>query len=204
MNKQTFQYKRYQGNTYLRLVMQNTSTKVLFQNKTEALHYVSIENSQYKFSILDMIHSIARYDPHTYEFILCYPELSACHHWTQTKSPLEYEEQNMKTDAEEIGLHSFDSRFTHFKGLMLSKDPPLLDGDEYLGDNDENPAGHYQYSVGCTRFHQNDKIAGPRFQEQTHLVSVYELLIRVPSIGFTCVQHIRFQFYFSTFLIFLF
>ena len=204
MNHQTFQYRRYQGGTYLRVIMQDISTRVLFENKTEARHYVSREHSEYKFSILDMLQSITRYDPHRYEFILCYPELSACHHWTQTKSPLEYTEQNMKTDAEEIGYQSLDSRFTHFKGLMLSKDEPLLDGEEYLDDNNENPANHYHYSVGCTTFYQNDKIPGPVFQGAVRLLYAYELLIRVPSIGFTCFYHIRMPLITYSYMIFLF
>ena len=161
--------------------MQNTSTHILFDpSASEALHYTSLKDSQYKFSILDQIDNINRYSSSVYEFLLCYPELDVCNHWTQTSSPLQYTENDSSKDGAAVGLQELDPRFQLFKGLMKSKQSAtFLDGCK-------ESTGNWGYSVGMYSNIYDYKIPGPRLNDEWHYLYVYELYLRVPSIRFTC------------------
>ena len=198
MNQQTFQYKRYESGTYLRVMMQDTSTQILFKNKTEARHYVSNEYSKYKFSILDMLQSISRYDKNKYEFIMCYPELSACNHWTQTKSPLDHEESNQIQDSVTVGLQQKNPRFSMFKGLMLSNSgAALLHGDG-------NGFSNWAYAAGVFVEYANFIIPGPNLDKKWLDVHSFSLYVRVPRINYlsSCNKRAQFSFIFISFLVF--
>ena len=160
MNRQTFQYKKYQGGTYLRVMMQDTTTKIIFKDKTEAAHYVSREHSQYKYSIIDMLPDITRYDPDLYEFIMCYPDLNACNHWSQTKSPLDHTEIDNTQDKATVGYQQKNPRFSQFKGLMLSTSQCAL------FDGDANSLNNWAYAAGVFVEYANFIIPGPNLDKK--------------------------------------
>ena len=181
MNRQTFQYKKYQGGTYLRVMMQDTTTKIIFKDKTEAAHYVSREHSQYKYSILDMLPNLTLYSQDKYEFIMCYPEINACNHWSQTKSPLDYKEKSSQEDIDAIGFRSLDNRFAGFKGLMLSS------GSEALLDGDASNVEYWGYAAGVVSNYHDYHIPGVTFNGVGYfLFQSFTLYIRVPNLALTC------------------
>ena len=184
MNKQTFQYTFYKSKTYIRIAMQNSSTKTIFDNKDEAMHYTKDEYSEYKFSIIDQIEEITRFDPQYYEFLLCYPECSICGRWKQKMSPLQYTESNIATDSTSIGLQQIDHEFEKFKGLMKSNSPhTILDAGGYSNDN-------WYYAIGVYRDYDNFSLPGPLLNGSFNHLHFYELFLRVPSLIIKCSQNL--------------
>ena len=197
MNKEIFQYRSFQNGVYVRIAMQNSTTNVTFDSKDQAKFYIDKENSNFKFSILDKIDEIQRYQTEYYEFIQCYDEVPACNHWKQKVSPMKYQEISNETDIQAIGLIRLDPRFTVFKGLMLSQTQnTLLDGD-----NSDN--GYWHYAVGViSKYDGGYLLPGPKFNGKFYDTKYYELFLRIPGIGITC----RFRLHFKTslFIIYVF
>ena len=167
---------------YLRIVMQNSTTHVIFDSKEEAMHYTEEELIEYKFSILDEIKSFRR-PSSKYEFLLCYPEISDCLHWIQNVSPLDYEEVDILSDIKYVKPVLFDDQYTQFKGLMKSKqNHSLLDGDAYTNDT----IGYWQYAVGVKDNYQNNFVLpGPYINGDVIDFHSYILYIRVQLCSFT-------------------
>ena len=187
MNKEILQYRTFQNGVYVRLAMQNTSTGITFDSKEQAKYYIDKEYSNFKFSILDKIDKIPRYEKEYYEFLHCYDEIPACNHWKQKVSPMKYREIPDETDAEAIGLIHNDSRFAVFKGLMLSQDRfTLLDGDS-------EGSGHWHYAVGVIDKYFDYQIPGPKFNGQFYRLKRYELFLRISITGITCNSRLHFQ-----------
>ena len=185
MNSQTFQYKIYKGRTYLLVAMQNSTTGVVFDNVTEAKHFTNQEQSKYKFSILDEIPNVSRYDKNYYEFLLCYPEYSICNRWKQTKSPTEYTEGYLSDDKdkENIGFVSIDNSFEMFKGLMISTAGTYLDG---AGNNDND----WWYAIGVYINNRNYTLPSIIKNERGFYSRYYELFLRVPNLIY--YKHLHF------------
>ena len=177
MNKQTFQYKLYKGRSYIRIIMQNSSNNIIFDNISEAKHYTKKEYSEYKFSILDEIDSITRYDSEYFEFLLCYPEYPICNRWKQIISPNQYTEKNNDVDSEAIGFKEIDNYFEQFKGLMVS-----TSSRSYL-DGDGNELNNWAYAIGvCFNYNNNYYLPGPKINGGWKNFHEYELYLRVPSL----------------------
>ena len=123
---------------------------------------------------------------------MCYPELSACNHWTQTKSPLDYTEQSLDVDTINIGFTHLDTRFKSFKGLMLSQVPSaLLDGDNF-------DLSNWGYTAGVVTNYQNYSIPGCTFNDVfSPLFKAFSIFLRVPNLALTCKS--RFHFVASVF-----
>ena len=51
MERQTFQYKIYKSQTYIRIAMQNSTTKIIFKNVSEAKHYTNKEYANYEYTL---------------------------------------------------------------------------------------------------------------------------------------------------------
>ena len=165
--------------------MQNSSTHIIFDNATEAQHYTKAEYSDYKFSILDQLDDIKRFDSSFYEFLLCYPEYPICNRWLQKESPIKYKE----TDNINIGYEPIDDFFQYFRGLMISNSlSSYLDGDNY-GDN--YGKNTWYYAVGVYKNYLDDYyIPGGMIDGKLNSFHYYELYMRVPNLRITC--HISF------------
>ena len=180
---QIYQFRTYKGCSFIRLMMQDTSTGIIFDNKIEARHYTDPDKSNYKFSIIDQIKDIQRYDPKYYEFLHCFSEnnVEICNHWKQTTSPLDYTEQSLNVDYQEIGLIKLEPDFYDFKGLMLSlASEALLDGDNYTLENWRYPAGV------CSNYKDDYYIPGPSIPNKVFDAHKSILYLRIPNKPITC------------------
>ena len=160
--------------------MQNSSTQVLFDNATEAKHYTDTEYRDFKFSIIDQIDNITRYDDKYYEFLMCYPEMPICNRWKQTVSPINYTEVSSQEDKVKIGYEPIDNHFLNFKGLMLSvSNCALLDG------CDDDP-DKWQFAIGVFINYRNDfYIPGGNISGEWRNFHYYELFLRIHDIAKT-------------------
>ena len=200
MEKQTFQYKFYKSRTYILLTMQNSSTHIIFDDVEEAKHYTDNEFSKYKFSIIDQIDEIKRFDSSIYEFLLCYPELPICNRWLQKVSPIEYKENvSIVEDIDNIGYTPIDNNFDKFKGLMISKSQQ-----SYL-DGDADEMGHWHYAIGVYENYLEDYyLPGVFFDNDWVDFHSYELFLRVPNLRVTCIIQNNLQFSRYILLIYIF
>ena len=175
-----YQFRAGKRGIFMRLMMQDTSTGVLFDDQNQAKHYTDQKNSEYKFSIIDQIDEIQRYDSQYYEFLHCFSEnnIELCNHWRQKVSPLNYTEKS-DLDWQEIGLIPLDPSFLDFKGLMLSTSfMSLLDGYSKTG---------WRYAAGVYRNYLNNfYIPGPTIEKGTFDVHKSILYLRVPNMRITC------------------
>ena len=189
---QIYQFRTYKGCSFIRLMMQDTSTGKIFDNKIEARHYTDPEKSNYKFSIIDQIKDIQRYDTKYYEFLHCFSEnnVEICNHWKQTTSPLDYTEQSLSVDYQKIGLIQLNPQFSNFKGLMLSTEfGTLLDGE-----NTSLP--YWRYAAGvCKNYMNNYLIPGPTISGKVFDVHHSTLYLRILNKPITCrnINHLKFR-----------
>ena len=182
MEKQTFRYRKYHGSVYLTVFYHDFSGGY-FQNINDTKIYIDI-NDRNKFSILDYISNIKRYNDSEYEFLINYPEYDIFCHWKQNVSPLELDE-NIDADPSSYGFVNYNPRCTNFTGLRLSNETEntLLDGDErtsYI-------TKYFRYAIGVVDF--DSKLPGPIIENSPFDTNYVELLMRVPILGYTCKKN---------------
>ena len=187
MDKQTYKYKIYKQRTYLLIAMQNSSTHILFKDVDEAKHYTKAEYSDFKFSIIDQIDEIKRFDSSHYEFLLCYPEFPICNRWLQKVSPNQYTEESLETDYDKIGFEPIDDYFEYFRGLMISNSScSYFDGDNYSIE-------HWHFAVGVFSNYNDYIIPGGWINGIWMNFHFYELYMRVPNIRISCYVSLNFR-----------
>ena len=161
--------------------MQNSSTHILFNDEEEAKHYTKAEYSDYKFSIIDQIDEIKRFDSSHYEFLLCYPEFPICNRWLQKVSPNQYTEESLENDTLNIGFEPIDDYFEQFKGLMISNAKCSY----FDGDNDK--LEYWGYAIGVYVNYLNQSyLPGVTIKGNTTDFHYYALYMRVPNLRITC------------------
>ena len=164
---------RYKSRNFLRIYFQNSTSGKYFANKEEAKLFKNEEIS-YKFSIIELIDVLPRYDKSYFEFLLFYPTIDYTVHWKQSISPLHFNETDLETD--DIGYQPIGAKsYTRFKGLMRSTcNYALLDGDIM-------ELNFCQFAVGTNAsYGKNNLIPGPcKGQEGVKDVQYVELYLRI-------------------------
>ena len=158
---------------FLLIFYQNTFTNDVFKTESEFLE----TNSMYKYSVLKYINDDFKTD-NVFEFILEYPEINQYGHWTQSKNPLEVEQDD------DFNFQKINSTWINeisFIGLHKSSSPSssYLEGTDYV-----DSAGNkcWYYAIGQKVSWNINLLAGPYYAEKGQNIHQVYLWLKITNL----------------------
>lgn len=110
-----YEISEFKNELWLKVFFHNHSTKVNFENESEARHC----NSEYKYSILDEINANMRIN-NRYEFILDFPYDNVYIQWSQLRNPVKEFDGKSQADGFTLLDDNVSESIDGFHGLTRS------------------------------------------------------------------------------------
>ena len=137
-----YEIREYDNEIWLKIFFHNHSTKVNFENESEARHC----NSEFKYSILDKINPSMKIKK-KYEFIMEFPDDNVYIRWEQNRNPVKELDGKNQADGFKMISNNLPSQNSEFRGLTRST---IRDSDGVLSCFlDGNPMSYkWYYAIG--------------------------------------------------------